>query len=629
MYNQGMPVRSFFRRCGYAGLTGLVLSVLLIGCVPEQWGDMRAEKMVSQSLALASFHLFDVGVTDINGDGALDLFTTNHSARQSFLFGNGQGGFQSVPLEQLGLSQSESFPGLEDSDETPEFDRPGVYMFWRDSRLVMHAHNIDQAPPVSGKILFYTPVTVEEEGAFAYTMAQPEGDQGQVIVSFTARADGEMVLTPQPYPRVGSPITIQLDDPAWTENVFLGLFAISPSQPSFSLDLQDRHGMVWHPFVGSAASDLLIAGGANLGLTDILESSRRAYELFEGSDGVFKRLDAANLGLQKKDCPARKVGLSDVNGDGLADVYIVCIRNTPNQLFLQKEDGHFVDVAAELGVDMPDGGTFAWLDVDNDTRPDLLWAGENGFWLFRNRGDRFEPAKLEGPRIWAQNIALADYDGDGDGDVFVASKDANLFFENREGTLYYRDPKTLGLPAQSLAAVWVDVDNDGRVDLSTVPDGVFRQVADAKFQQSSRYHTFDLPSIEKLRSARVTWFDADNDGFRDVVLAVQDIHKQWRVAYFRHPGNANHWLEVQLLGPKGNERAIGAQVTVVTPTGQQTMRVGWAEGSHYGLGHYRLYFGLGDAQQIDTLIVTWPDGAQQIHSQLPVDQILQLSYDLP
>ena len=629
MYNLDMPTRLLLRRYGHVGLVGLLLSILLAGCLPKHWAGGRVDTMESQPLTLASFHLFDVGVTDINGDGSLDLFTTNHSARQSFLFGDGLGGFRSVPLEQLGLSQSEQFPGLEDSDETPTFDRPGVYIFWRDSRLIMHGHDIDQGLDISGKAIFYTPITVDNDGAFTYAIKERSGEQGPVVLTFTAREDGDMVLMPQPYPRVGSPITFQLDNPAWTRNVFLGLFAIPPNQPNFTLDLQDRHGMVWHPFVGDSSTDLLVAGGANLGLTDVLEPNRRAYEFFEGNDGLFTRLHAAEMGLQKKDCPARKIGLSDINGDGLVDVYIVCIRNTPNQLFLQESAGHFRDVASALGLDFPDGGTFAWLDVDNDGRPDLLWAGENGFWLYRNRGNRFEAHKLDGPRVWAQKIALADYDGDGDGDVFVASKDANLFFENRNGSLFYRQPTSLGLPAQSLAAAWVDVDNDGRIDLSTIPDGVFRQTSNATFQNSLHYPRMDFPPIEKIRSARITWFDANNDGFRDVILAVQSPQKTWQLAYFQHLGNANHWLEVELIGPRGNERAIGAQVTVVTTTGQQTARVGWAEGSHYGLGHYRLYFGLGKAQRIDTLTVTWPDGTQQSQFQLPADQILQISYDSP
>jgi hypothetical protein len=125
-----------------------------------------------------------------------------------------------------------------------------------------------------------------------------------------------------------------------------------------------------------------------------------------------------------------------------------------------------------------------------------------------------------------------------------------------------------------------------------------------------------------LRSARATWFDADNDGFRDAIVALEDQEKQWDVRFYKNLGADNHWLEVDLVGLPGNRPALGAIVTVITAGGVQTSGVGWAEGSHYGLGHYRLYFGLGLHNEVDSLTITWPDGTRQTLKSVAVDQIL-------
>ena len=80
-----------------------------------------------------------------------------------------------------------------------------------------------------------------------------------------------------------------------------------------------------------------------------------------------------------------------------------------------------------------------------------------------------------------------------------------------------------------------------------------------------------------------------------------------------------------MRGKAGNRPALGARVIIATPTGKQTAVVGWAEGSHYGAGHYRIYFGLGSSRRIDTLTVIWPDGFRQTLTDVSADQILMLS----
>jgi hypothetical protein len=525
MYNLVMP--SSFRPL-YPPLFGL-LALLLAACTPSPRSRDAPDfpHMQARPLAIDSFHLFDIGVTDINGDGALDIFTANHSARQSFLPGDGQGAFGPDHLATWGLWQSQMFPGLEDSDKTPSFTQPGLYIFWRESRLIIHSWRIEDGATLLGRIDFYTPIEIDAADGFVYEEMRTSLDEKKTLTTLNFRivSDGELIITPLPRPRVGSPIAFTFDDSVPLNQIHVGQQAVSPKRSAFVINLQDRHGLAWHNILGDDRPDLLIAGGANLGLTNIPGASRRVYEFFQQTPPTFQHLDAAAMGLDKRECPARQISFNDVDGDGLMDAYVVCIRQTPNQLFRQGPAGRFTDIAAAVGLDMPDGGVFAWLDVDDDGRSDFLWGGEDGFWLYTQVGDHFIPRKLGGPRVWAQNIALGDFDGDGDGDVFVASRNADLFYENRDGRLTYIDPVSVGLPKISLTASWVDFDNDGLPDLFTLPGGFFRQQTDHHFEKTFHKALPDFPSINSLRSARAVWFDADNDGFRDVVFAMEDKEK--------------------------------------------------------------------------------------------------------
>ena len=136
---------------------------------------------------------------------------------------------------------------------------------------------------------------------------------------------------------------------------------------------------------------------------------------------------------------------------------------------------------------MGSGGGF--LDWDSDGLPDILlvngmaWPGHEGdraratARLFRNRGDGgFEdrtPPGLDAP-IYGMGAAFADYDGDGDPDVYLTAVGTNRLLRNDGGR--FTDVATaLGVtgnsgapgdsPAWSTAATWFDVDRDGWLDL--------------------------------------------------------------------------------------------------------------------------------------------------------------------
>lgn len=145
------------------------------------------------------------------------------------------------------------------------------------------------------------------------------------------------------------------------------------------------------------------------------------------------------------------VAVADVNGDGFMDFYVVTAgAGGANQLYLNKGDGTFQEVAASWGIrDLnltteiaspnpivpPKQNSFASLfpiffDFNNDGLPDLLVAGLGGIKMFRNLGARFESAgdgMLD--RKNAQAMVPLDYDRDGFTDLYVVRyfSDRDLF----------------------------------------------------------------------------------------------------------------------------------------------------------------------------------------------------------
>ena len=179
-----------------------VLTLVFLGLIlyRAQAPPPSAALFTARDLMVDDFHLFDLVATDINSDGRLDLVTSNHSARQSFLLGDGHGGFGPNNLVSWGLSQSPDFPGLEDSAGQPEFDVPGLYIFWRDfhswcctpsTRLRM--------TPLRGQIEFLTPVTIPALDGFEVVTQTLTGGDGldRTLLDFRSTGQGEMIVEPR------------------------------------------------------------------------------------------------------------------------------------------------------------------------------------------------------------------------------------------------------------------------------------------------------------------------------------------------------------------------------------------------------------------------------------------------
>ena len=669
-----MPLK---RIAGVAG--GLALFALLVAAAwvafqllprPVMSDGSLGGKFTAQPLpASTTKELFDLGITDANGDGHLDLFSANHNTRQILWMADSKGGYRDM-LSAWGFDQDPEFPGAEVSDEVPDMKEPGVYIYWQGRNplsrfpLVIRAHRIKELGSLDGTLQSYSAFGDQETDAFTVqpptARAEREGEMALNSLAFAAVGDGVLkVVATSP----GVPITVTIGGSIRPSSIFVGPQKIRPQTNKFGLVLQDRHGYAWADVNGDGLLDAFVSRGAIGGTLKKFPANFQTTvqdELLLSDRGGRYANAGRGTGIEKRGCSGRKATWVDFDRDGLLDLFVNCMERGfveglyPKQLYRQTDRGRFTDIAEEVGLGLATHEIidFAWVDVDNDGYPDLVTHEGKGFFLYRNeKGKSFREQALgrgkfvraDRPQLrgtsdeyWFVDgkLAAADFDGDGDIDVFVASKMGNtLLLNDGRGGLSLVEPASLGLPGQSATAAWMDFDNDGRIDLFAVPQGLFRQREDQRFEATG---LLALPE-RRYMAAIANLADLDNDGRRDVVVALLEnfsnwnwLEKQrrtpadrftWHLAALRNTAGDNSWLEVALVGPPGNPQAIGARVTARTAAGQQTQIVGQNDGAFFSQGHYRLYFGLGSSPRVDSLQIVWPDGTVKEVRDLPANRL--------
>ena len=282
-----------------------------------------------------------------------------------------------------------------------------------------------------------------------------------------------------------------------------------------------------------------------------------------GSQGELPRFEniAPELGLDTLNLFGSMV-VDDFDGDDHLDVFTTTFDTSESARFFRNNgDGTFTDRTREAGLHGLNGGLNAvQADYDNDGDLDLYvlrgaWLGKAGRHpnsLLRNRGDGvFEDvtfdAGLAQPSYPTQTASWADYDHDGDVDLYVGNErnadieaPCQLFRNNGDGT--FTDVATqAGVDNRSFVkgVVWGDYDGDRFPDLyvSTLGganrlyrnnrDGTFSDVAPA------------LGVSEPGDSFPVWFWDFDNDGALDLYVSsyrgVTDAVSAVAASYFGMP----------------------------------------------------------------------------------------------
>jgi hypothetical protein len=227
---------------------------------------------------------------------------------------------------------------------------------------------------------------------------------------------------------------------------------------------------------------------------------------------------------------------ADFDSDGDPDLF-VGFNGDPNRLY-RNDDGVLVDIASEVGLaDARGTRTSAWGDFDSDGDPDLLLgfvAGEDPVTrLYRNDGGGFVDVAAEvGVQLeegTTRQASWVDFDADGDLDLFLALRDRpNALFLN-DGDAFRDIAESVGLadPRRTVGAVWFDFEEDGDLDLVVAnmngdANGLFRNVGGSFSDVAVEAGLADGGrglGDEAHGSVRPCVVDYDNDGTFEVFFA--------------------------------------------------------------------------------------------------------------
>ncbi len=197
--------------------------------------------------------------------------------------------------------------------------------------------------------------------------------------------------------------------------------------------------------------------------------------------------------------------------------------------------GGFADVGDSLGMGDPGAGFgVAWADYDADGDPDLYVVRSlQPNLLYRNDGGQFTEV---GAALGVDDgddgsgAAWADYDGDGDLDLYVTNfAQPNRLYRN-EGSAFTIVQAEAADAGDGYGAAWADDDRDGDPDLYVAnfgPNRFYRNNG-GRFVETAGA----LGLADSTSSLQPAWSDADNDGDPDLFLANSGANR-----FFRNDGD--------------------------------------------------------------------------------------------
>lgn len=346
------------------------------------------------------------------------------------------------------------------------------------------------------------------------------------------------------------------------------------------------------------------------------------------------------------------VSVGDVNRDGWMDIYVSNDFFERDYLYFNNKNGSFTESLENQIRETSLGAMGADIaDINNDTYPDIFvtemtpednarrktkvmyedWERyqlklKNGYYhqfsrntlQLNNRNNSFsEIGRISGVSTtdWSWGALILDMDNDGWKDIFVA----NGIYKDLLDLDYldmYSNPSMMRAKMQGGGTAILNL-----IDIIPsvkIPNYAFHNNQDLTFTNLSDTWGLATPSF----SNGAAYGDLDNDG--DLDLVINNVNMPpfiYKNKASQNPGS--NFLTLNLKGTGKNPYAVGAEVTLYSG-GSRNYQELIPEHGFQSSVDARLHFGLGSAQNIDSLVVNWPDGKYSVSKNIAANQLLTI-----
>ena len=291
------------------------------------------------------------------------------------------------------------------------------------------------------------------------------------------------------------------------------------------------------------------------------------------------------------------IGLSDLNQDGFADIYIsnIVTMNKDEKYVLPSEDTQMKFNPTKLGNMRVIEGNDLFMSNTSDKRIKYELSHKVG------RG--------YSSTGWAWNADFFDADNDTDDDLYVLNG-MNDYYVYSSKNPYYTDPKR----GENVVAVFPSAER---------ASNVFFLNSKGMLENASPQSGLDF--VSNSRSA--AYLDIDNDGDLDVI--VNNYHD--KVMLFRNNAEqlGNNWMKIRLEGSQEhgvNRDGIGAQIILVDGKSLYIWRQVFGSQGYMSVHPKQQHFGLGKHTWAHALVI-WPNGKRQKFADLAANKSYVLKYD--
>lgn len=362
----------------------------------------------------------------------------------------------------------------------------------------------------------------------------------------------------------------------------------------------------------------------NDGDLDLYVTSKNTNKLFENT-GDLNLIDiTASCGFNDPNELTFCATWFDYDKDALPDL---CVSHRTGfltgdiTLYHNLGNGQFENVTVQAGMSGVGNSvlTMTSLDYNNDGWQDL-YIGQDydaGNLLFHNNGNgtfnNVSAASNSDVLNDSMTTTVGDYDNDGDFDLYVTSTNyGNLLLSNQGNGTFVDVTESMNVDNLFFgwSAVFLDADANMTLDLHVNKSGI---------SPPSSYTFYNPGNGQAFLEVGAAW-GFSIDGYHDNGSAIgdyngdgrPDIAKNCSYSFYsntlwRNDFQDNNYISIDLNAQISNRFAIGAVIEVITGETHQYRRIACGEG-FASQNSYTQFFGLGDHENIDEIVVHWPNG---------------------